>query len=418
MATRVRKLLAVSWAMPPMLFPRSIQVSRVLGALEQRGWQIKVICGDPNSSGNLDASLAELYGRRYETVCVAAPRSKVPDNALMSSWRKPALKEVKSELATGAYSALVTFAQPWVDHLIGLEACPRHIPWVAHFSDPWVDSPYYAGFSEDQLKRWRSMERAVVCAADMILFTNAQALELVMKKYPSEWMTKARVIPHGFDPEIVAAASSDIKPDVRMRMIYTGDLYRGRSAEGFLKALRLLTQARPLAQELQVELIGRIAQEERKLAEALNLQEIVRFGDQLPYLESLKKMAQCDVLLLIDAPAAIPSPFLPSKLVDYLAFKKPILGLTDRGGASADLLMKLGFSIAPPKDIPAMASTIAALLDAWQAGSLTASPDCKEIIAHYTVQNVGTLFDQALQDAIALHVPKPWWRAWLHPRAL
>jgi len=412
MATGLKNLLAVSWAMPPMLFPRSIQVSRLLGALEKQGWKITVVCSDPRSSGNLDPSLEELYADRYETVCVAADGSKVPDDALMSSWLKPALKEVKRQLSTRKYSALITFAQPWVDHLIGLEARPANIPWIAHFSDPWVDSPYYVGFGEGQMNHWRKMEYEVIRHADMILFTNAQAVELVMNKYPKLWKEKTRVIPHAFDSDLAMTMCREIKHDGRLRMIYIGDLYKGRSAEGFLRALSLLFQTRPLAQELQVQLIGRIAEEDPRLSETLKLQEIVQFGDQLPYLESLKKTAQCDVLLLIDAPTAIPSPFLPSKLIDYLVFGKPIFGLTDAGGASADVLMKLGFSIAPPDDVPAIAGALNTLLDAWQAGSLETSPHYEEVVSHYTSQNVGALFDQALQDAIAVRLPKPWWWAW------
>lgn len=410
MATGLKKLLAVSWAMPPMLFPRSIQVSRVLSALQKRGWQVTAICGDPRSSENLDPSLAELYSGCYKTIHVPASRSL--DDALMSGWLKPALKEVKKQLATGGYSALVTFAQPWVDHLIGLEGQPANIPWIAHFSDPWVDSPYYAGFSKEQLNRWRKMERAVIRRADTLLFTNSQAAELVMKKYPHPWMAKTKVIPHAFDAETATVACSEIEKDGRLRMIYTGDLYKGRSAEGFMKALNLLATTRPLAQEFQVQIIGRIAEEERKLADVLKLQGIVHFGDQLPYLESLKKMAQCDVLLLIDAPTTIPGPFLPSKLVDYLAFRKPILGLTNIGGASADLLMKLGSPIVPPDDVSAIASALEALLDAWQQEPLKLPPNYEEVVAGYTLQHVGALFDQTLQEAIASHTPRPWWQIW------
>ena len=410
MATSLKKLLAVSWAMPPMLFPRSIQVSRLLSALQKHGWQVTVVCGDPRSSENIDPSLAELYSGCYKTVYV--PTAKSSDDALMSGWLKPALKEVKKQLATGAYSALATFAQPWVGHLIGLKGRPADIPWIAHFSDPWVDSPYYAGFSEGQLNRWHRLERAVIRKSDMVLFTNTQAVELVMKKYPSQWMRKVNVIPHAFDSEVTAIASSETKPDGHLRMIYTGDLYKGRSAEGFMKALTLLATTRPLAQELQIQIVGRIAEEERKLVDILKLQEIVHFGDQLPYLESLKKMAQCDVLLLIDAPTTIPSPFLPSKLVDYLAFRKPIFGLTNTGGASADLLTKLGSPIVPPDDISAIASALAALLDSWQQEPLKLPPNYEEVAAHYTLQRVGALFDQTLQDAIASHASRPWWQIW------
>ena len=48
--------------------------------------------------------------------------------------------------------------------------------------------------------------------------------------------------------------------------------------------------------------------------------------------------ADADVLLVIDAPSRGPSPFLPSKLIDYLPLRKPILGSHAGDGATAGLL--------------------------------------------------------------------------------
>ena len=42
--------------------------------------------------------------------------------------------------------ATVSFAQPWTNHLVGMRLHrDSGLPWVAHFSDPWIDSPYQQG---------------------------------------------------------------------------------------------------------------------------------------------------------------------------------------------------------------------------------------------------------------------------------
>jgi hypothetical protein len=66
------------------------------------------------------------------------------------------------------------------------------------------------------------------------------------------------------------------------------------------------------------------------------------------YLESLKRMASADGLLVIDAPAEL-SVFLPSKLIDYMGAGRPILGLTPPGTA-ATLITQLGGWVAHPAD--------------------------------------------------------------------
>ena len=59
-------------------------------------------------------------------------------------------------------------------------------------------------------------------------------------------------------------------------------------------------------------------------------------------------MKESDLLLIIDAPAKI-SPFLPSKLIDYIGANKPIFGITPQG-TSQKLITEMGFLTAPPNN--------------------------------------------------------------------
>jgi hypothetical protein len=39
---------------------------------------------------------------------------------------------------------MVPFGNPMTDHLVGLSLSRKYrIPWIARFSDPWVDNPYH-----------------------------------------------------------------------------------------------------------------------------------------------------------------------------------------------------------------------------------------------------------------------------------
>ena len=54
-----RRLLAVSWEMPPLSGPRAVQVSRLLKHLVPLGWRSWVVCFGPHSSRyNQDHDLA------------------------------------------------------------------------------------------------------------------------------------------------------------------------------------------------------------------------------------------------------------------------------------------------------------------------------------------------------------------------
>src|SRR5258705_4894076 len=98
------------------------------------------------------------------------------------------------------FDGLVTFAQPWSDHLVGLRVHrATRLPWVAHFSDPWVDSPYLK-LSDARRSVTQHMEADVVREATALVFVTHETADLVMKKYPAEWRNKVDVVPHGFVP--------------------------------------------------------------------------------------------------------------------------------------------------------------------------------------------------------------------------
>jgi hypothetical protein len=111
----------------------------------------------------------------------------------------------------------------------------------------------------------------------------------------------------------------------------------------------------------------------------------------------LQEAAAADVLLVIDAPSRGPSLFLPSKLVDYLPFRKPILGLTPGEGASADVLRQLGCPVADPDDPPGIARAVAALLDQWQAGRLTVAGAFDAAARQYDIRQTTRVLDNILR---------------------
>ena len=60
-------------------------------------------------------------------------------------WRR-GTRGARAACRRARFDALVSFAQPWSDHLIGLRVHrATGLPWIAHFSDPWTDSPYLRG---------------------------------------------------------------------------------------------------------------------------------------------------------------------------------------------------------------------------------------------------------------------------------
>jgi hypothetical protein len=409
----IKRLLAVSWEMPPMYGPRATQVSRVLGQLAGLGWRPTTICLAPRRNGphwfngvapdpppgvdlvrvpSPEEWVAVRAARR-----MAPPLRDYPDTARV--WVGRATRTAVRVAAAGDYAGLITFAQPWSDHLVGVRVRrSTGLPWVAHFSDPWADSPYA---TPRQRSIWRPMEETVIREACAVVFVTEETADLVMAKYPPEWRKKVRVVPHGFAARPVDAPRP-VDSRRPLRLVHTGRFYNGmRTPIALLRALADLNRRDVFKGALDILFVGPHVQEYGRDAAALGLTSSVRFRDRVSPAEATQIAAGADVLLVIDAPSDGPSVFLPSKLIDYLALRKPILGLTPVSGASARLLRRLGCTVAAPDDLAAIASALHDLVSAWRAGALRVSESFDQVASEFDITRTARLLHDVLLGAFA-----------------
>jgi len=414
-----REILALSGMMPPLVFPRSLQISRILDSLGRVGWNSDVVTVEPESEiyGAKDDKLAEFYEGAYRCFPVE-PREEVqpspiwvkvrrklrpPRDFKTDNWEWRSLGSLRRLTREKAYDVFISFGQPWCNHKIGLRFKKTHpkMPWIAHFSDPWVDSPY-AEFSDEEHRQSESdYEAEVVEKADAIVFINERTADLVMSKYPAALREKVSLIPHAFDRGLVELLGNPpSSTGERMKVVHAGNFYSKRSPESFLRALAKLESAPDLKGVLEVEFIGQSNEAIIGLVKELGLDPVVRFGGVMGYLDALTRARAADLLLVIDA-SAENSVFLPSKLVDYLMLEKRIFGITPREGCSADVLAGLDYPVAPPDEIPAIAAAMRREIESWKADPSGYNKTSSGQGSDYEISHITSLFDDLLRKAIA-----------------
>src|SRR5690606_17772220 len=153
-------VLAVSFAFPPLVAPRAIQVARLLRHLDAK---VALVCASDESGvhdPSIEAGAEERLvicrrvpftrSRTRRRIDAAAAILRVPlwnrRPGMYRPWVAPAVRAAE-EISRAGFrpDVLVTFGNPMSDHLVGLELAARHrLPWVAHFSDPWTGNPYHA----------------------------------------------------------------------------------------------------------------------------------------------------------------------------------------------------------------------------------------------------------------------------------
>ena len=404
------RVLALSYYLPPALFPQSIQIGRLLAYLDA---EIVAVCAPPVNTafdaGQLAGKLAfkvevenkrALSGSAARLARLIVPfYGCVPDE--MRAWSGRAEQRVLAELGHRSFSpdVIVSFGEPMSDHLLGRALKQKlNLPWVAHFSDPWSDNPFRRRNVLSNVVN-RRLERRVVEEADSIVFTSDETLDLVMGKYPNH-RKKAFVLPHTFDP---SAPSSHVCADT-ITIRYLGNFYGHRSPAPLFKALQHLQGRNPvLLDKVRFELIGQMPGRMRHSRLSRSLPDgLVTFRDPVSYERSQQLMAESDLLLVIDGADDF-SVFLPSKLIEYIGSGTPIFGIVPPG-ASARVISQCGGVIANPRHPDLIAERLGAVLERFvrqhEKGEVERWSD-PAIRAEFDAPNVAARFSHILACSVA-----------------
>lgn len=351
--------------------PEAQVAAKRMGSLP--GFDVDVVCAETRPKWfREDHTLDEYVRARFGVVRrvgrsplweqmprrLASRAPAVPDDFRSLNLR--ALHVAEEMLRAGGHSAIVSASQPHSVHLVGLELSRRYdLPWIAHFSDPWTRNPFvHANRLERRLNE--RLEARVFESADVLVFTSEEAAALCLAGFPARVREKACVLPHPFDPVLYPARQSPARD--RRLLRYVGAFYGGRTPRPLVAGLERLDPG--LLDRLSIEIVGTV---EAGLLEGSQLPDgVVTVIPPVDYVPSLGAMVDADGLLVVDAPAAA-SPFLPSKLVDYVGAGHPIASLTPPGPA-ADLTRRLGGALADPSDPDACAAAIHRLLELAEGG--------------------------------------------------
>jgi hypothetical protein len=206
------------------------------------------------------------------------------------------------------------------------------------------------------------------------------------------------VLPHAYDPSLFRDVNRRQGPLV---VRYLGQFYGARTPEPLFAALLELERLRPGATaDVVVEIIGSSSAESLRTPSASKLRPgLVRTVPPVDYVTSLELMRSADVLLVVDAPAAV-SVFLPSKLVDYIGAGRPVVALTPPG-AAASLVRRLGGWVGDPLDVVAAAEGLGAAFSAVRSGERASTR--ADVAGKYSVAVVGERMKQVLDEVVAAH---------------
>ena len=420
------KLLAISYDAPPRLAPQAIQVARQLYHLEA---DVTLLHAGQASTGAGADGFDQYpdFFRRVMPLAVADPGpawrglfqragmrllpgyGACPDQ--FGPWRRRARRSALECIASGGADVLASFGIPMTCHVLALELKRASgVPWVAHFSDLWADHPsHQAGWLERQ--RNAALERRVIANADCVLFTSTRMLDLVMAKYPAAWRPKSAVLPHAWDRGNVAQSGAPAPGHSGKEnncqschvIRHLGACCGARSPQPLFAALGRIAASTPhLLDGVRFELVGPIAPAFLASGAFTSLPPgLVSIRAAVGYRHCLQLARDSAALLVLEAPSAAGSVFLPSKLIDYIGAGRPVWGITPPG-AAADLIGQWAggaHTCADPADLDAVTRMLAARIAVLHSEPRGAGPAA--VAQRFAPQRVAHALRLALDQAIA-----------------
>ena len=255
----------------------------------------------------------------------------VPDPRVW--WVKPSVKFLKKYLKEHHVDAIVTTGPPHSVHLIGLRL--HHAlgtPWVPDFRDPW-SRMYYLKHLPMTACTWRKLrrqEQAVLDGATTVLAVTP----IVQEEFRAQTKTPVAMITNGYDAADFTGPAPE--PDGYFNLTHTGLFAKDGNPLALWKVLREMPSA--FREKLRIRLVGTV---DREVLEAISAQGLGENVVALGYMDhagAVREQRAATVLLLPLRNDPQYRPILPGKLFEYLASRRPILGIGQTDGAMARVL--------------------------------------------------------------------------------
>ncbi len=264
----------------------------------------------------------------------------IPDPRIM--WVRPSVKFLKSYLKKHPVDAIVSTGPPQSMHLIGLELSKATgLPWLADFRDPWTKIFYFKHLelTPRSEAKHQALEKKVVDGATRVIAVSP----MVKNDFEAITSTPVELITNGFDEEDF---NDPFEADEYFNITHTGLFASDGDPEILWKVLAAKCQEdKEFRKLLRIRLVGKTDQEIVNSIETAGLgPNLVNLGYQ-SHEVAVREQRNASVLILPLRKEPEYEAVLPGKLFEYLASRRPILGIGQTDGAMARVVRNTGSGI-------------------------------------------------------------------------
>lgn len=340
---KLKPLLLSFWT-PPAIRPQAMLLSKMVPEWLNQGAEPLIVGYEGLGEWNTKAKVVHISQPPYSKIF---SRFRSLAYLLEDRYFDRIAKQIAKEAKKHGCNVIYGFAKPHDVNVVGAKLKKMlGIPFVAHFSDPWLEN-WYGSSAKARLSRIKKQERKIVEAADKVVSIAEPMGKMILGKYKKEIQDKLKVVDHCYDPALYPKINRN---DENFVISHIGIMRKNRNPEVLFQAISILLRDNKLgSKKLKVELVGAINEytdytekDFSKLVSEYNLQEHVKLVEKVKFEESLAKMVESDLLVVIDE--NIPKcTHILSKTIDYLGSGTPIVGIMPHDNPTAKLIEDSGY---------------------------------------------------------------------------
>lgn len=270
-----------------------------------------------------------------KAISIAGEIFAYPDG--MKYWYEPAMEVSKEAIEVNDIQAIISSSWPVTSHIIAKDLTEQYnLKWIADLRDLWNMNPYVNHtFIRNHFEK--KLEIETFKYADILTTTTDLAKQTLQKLHPNK---KICTVMSGYDIEDITENNTP-KDSTKLNFIYAGSLYGGKRDPTLLfNGIRqLIDEEKVDPKLLQLDFYGDSAGLE-EIAKRYKIEDIVKIHGPIQHNEVLKKQKESQGLLLLSWNNKREKMFLPGKIYEYLAAKRPVLSIGYKEGSLKDLIEK------------------------------------------------------------------------------
>ena len=262
--------------------------------------------------------------------------------------QKKLKKNILNDLKKGKKVSLLTCLPPHDLALIGL-FIKRQFPetyWIVDWQDLWsYDENYFQRVPQLYRERLLRLEKEVLDNCDMNVITNLSAKEVLEKRYDAPSWSVVSINHHFYREDLLESAVevdhfSEDKKNRIVRIGFLGTLFKPPRVPG-AKVLKAIDCVIDSGINIELHVYGGASEDARKSLKRLRNEGVCLHG-KTSHIESLRRIARCEFLLLVLADLPNCRAVMSIKLPHYLLLERPVLAIVPERSAVADVIRETG----------------------------------------------------------------------------